>query len=237
MPELHRICSPAIDALADKAFGALGCEDYGIAIMRGATSWGTHETGILTLPMADGPHDLRIAYDEREAPFVVGPDGQEDTSLAISLADEGDLLACAWARMTSDSPLLGVGVDLASSSDFDDRPFTQRFIKLVFDDTERTIVRGRWSEDLALGYATAFGAKEAAFKATAQPLRSWYRRHDEELAFEVRHFSLTTPHVARGELRDAAAQYALDKMCIARIVVNYAQVEGIALVVATSLSE
>ena len=121
MPELHRICSPAIDALADKAFGALGCEDYGIAIMRGATSWGTHETGILTLPMADGAHDLRIAYDEREAPFVVGPDGQEDTGLAISLADEGDLLACAWARMTSDSPLLGVGVDLASSSDFDVR--------------------------------------------------------------------------------------------------------------------
>ena len=225
MPELQRICSPTIDALAYEAFGALGCKDFGITIMRGATSWGTHETGILTLPIASGARDLRIAYDEREAPYVLGQDGQEYTSWAISLADEGDL------------PLLGVGVDLASSVDFEDRPFTQRFIKLVFDDTERAIVREGWPECPALGYATAFGAKEAAFKATAQPLRSWYRGNDEPLEFEVRHFSLASAHEARGELRDAAAQYAMDTMGIARISVSYTQVEGIALVVATSLSE
>lgn len=237
MPELQRICSPTIDALAYEAFGALGCKDFGITIMRGATSWGTHETGILTLPIASGARDLRIAYDEREAPYVLGQDGQEDTSWAISLADEGDLLACAWARLGEGAPLLGVGVDLASSVDFEDRPFTQRFIKLVFDDTERAIVREGWPECPALGYATAFGAKEAAFKATAQPLRSWYRGNDEPLEFEVRHFSLASAHEARGELRDAAAQYAMDTMGIARISVSYTQVEGIALVVATSLSE
>ena len=237
MPKLQRIYSPVIDALAHEALGSLGCADYGITIARGATSWGTHESGILTLPMADGDRDLQIAYDEREAPYVVGRDGQEDTRLMISLADEGDLLACAWARIDEGTPLMGVGVDLASSTDFDDRPFTQRFIKLVFDGTERSIVQNGWAADPSLGYATAFGAKEAAFKATAQPLRRWYRSHDELLEFEVRNFSLVSAHEARGELRDAAAQHAMDKMGISRIEVNYAQVEGIALVVATSLSE
>lgn len=102
MSELQRICSPTIDALAYEAFGALGCKDFGITIMRGATSWGTHETGILTLPIASGARDLRIAYDEREAPYVLGQDGQEDTGWAISLADKGGpacvCLGTPWGR-------------------------------------------------------------------------------------------------------------------------------------------
>jgi phosphopantetheinyl transferase (holo-ACP synthase) len=160
----------------------------------------------------------------------------DDPGLLVSFTDEDDLALFAWARPQRDSRLAGIGVDVASAKDFAGER-GERFNRLIFSEHEQEFVRTYYFDDPAIGFAYAFSAKEAAFKATAQPLRSWYRHHDEELAFEVRHFSLTTPHVARGELRDAAAQYALDKMRIARIVVNYTQVEGVALVVATSLSE
>ena len=235
MPQLQQIASSVTDALAHKVFGRLGCEEYGVVVMRGASSWGTHESGILTLPTPYGSLALNIAYDEREAPYVVDDTGRERTDLLISLADEGDLIVCAWARVGAESPLLGVGIDLASTTDFDERPSQQRFIRLLFGETEHQLVAEGWPDDSALGYATAFGAKEAAFKATARPLRSWYEAHDEELAFEVRHFSMTSAHTVRGERRNAAAQRAMDKMGIGRIKVSYTQVEGGALVVAVAL--
>ena len=236
MPQPVPISSPAIDALAREAFADAGCESYGVTVMRGAKSWGAHETGGIALPGADGPLELRVSYDEREAPFVTCADGREDPRSLVSLADEGEAIACAWAQRQEGSPLLGVGIDLASTSDFDERPFTQRFIQMVFSSYERELAAAGWPDDLAMGYATAFGAKEAAFKATAAPLRTWYRSHEEKLSFEVRHFCLVSPHEAQGIMRNGAAQRAMRKMGIAHISVHYAQVDGMALVVATALA-
>lgn len=236
MPELEHICSSTTDALAQAAFAELGCKDYGVVVMRGASSWGTHKTGQLTLPTNQGPLTLRVAYDEREAPYVVGDDGREDPQYLLSLADEGELVVCAWAHVDSRSPLLGVGVDLASTEDFDKRPSQQGFIRLLFGEREHELVREGWPDAPDVGYATAFGAKEAAFKATARPLRRWYESHDEELEFEVRHFGLVKTHEARGERRNAAAQRAMDKMGIGRIQVSYVPLQDAALVVACALA-
>lgn len=236
MPKLEHIGREATDALARAAFGSLGCADYGVVIMAGASSWGTHDTGRLVLPHQGGDVSFMVSYDEREAPYATDETGREKTRVMLSLSDEDKALACAWACTNEGSPLLGVGVDLCSAADFDTSPSAQRYIDLLFSEQERALVQATWPDDLALGYATAFGAKEAAFKATAQPLRAWYRSHQEELAFEVRHFGLVSAHEARGELRNGAAQAAMRKMGIARIQVSYVKLGDAALVVACALS-
>ena len=131
---------------------------------------------------------------------------------------------------------MGVGIDLASPRDFDTSERGRRLTELMFTDAEHDLVNATFSSNLPYGYAVAFGAKEAAFKATAAPLRTWYRSHTEELSYDLRHFSLVEPHRARGEARDGTAQAALDKMGIAHIAVQYAEVAGMALVVATAFN-
>ena len=246
MPMLELVSQEVCESLAQATFGGLGCEEYGVAMLHGASSWEAHETGDILVPRPRRDVlRLRIAYDGRGAPYVVTDDGapagvepcaNEDTSLKISLADEGDFLACVWARTTPGSSILGVGVDLVSTSDFGEKPSAQRFIQLLFTQREREMAPLLFDGDVAMGYAALFGAKEAAFKATAQQLRAWYRTHDEELAFEVRHFSATAPGLERGEERNAAAQRAMDAMGITRIEWHAIEAEGMALVVACALA-
>ena len=195
-------------------------------------TWGAHETGRIELPHDGGGVVLPVAYDEREAPFVIEPDGTERTHDLISLSDEDDLLACAWTHVEGGSDVCGVGVDLASREDFGPRPGTERFCELMFSERERELAQLLYPHDLPLAYATLFGAKEAAFKATAHALREWYQTHDEPLEFEVRDFGMTELGVERGELRRGNAQTALDRMGIARIEIYHAQLRDQALVLA-----
>lgn len=197
-----------------------------------ARTWGAHETGRIELPGDDGHVSLSVSYDEREAPFVVAPDGTERASDLISLSDEDDLLACAWARVGDGSDVCGVGIDLASREDFGPRPGTERFLELMFSDAERELAQLLYPDDPPLAYATLFGAKEAAFKATAHALREWYLTHDEPLEFEVRDFGMTEPGLERGELRRGNAQAALDRMGIARIEIHHARIHDHALILA-----
>ena len=236
MSELQRRYSQQTELLAQEAFGGLGCKDCGITVLQGAKSWGAHETGKITLPGEQGPGEISIAYDERYAPYPLGPDGRERDELLLSLADEGDLLVCAWALVEPHSPLRGIGVDLASNKDFDEHPAAQRYIKLLFTEREQELAPTLWSDNLAGSYAALFGAKEAAFKACAHPLRLWYRQHSQELVFEVRHFSAVDAHTERGEQRDGAAQRALDAMSIERMAISSAPLDDKALVVACALS-
>ena len=222
--------------LANRAFGRAGCQEYGIVVREGASSWGAHESGRITIPYGSSAHELPIAYDEREAPYVVGPDGHTEARTLVSLSDEEDRLACAWAVPAPGSSLLGVGIDLASARDFGGRPGTERFVELMFSARERDLARGLYADDAPLSLATLFGAKEAAFKSTARPLRRWYRTHGEQLCYEVRDFGMTEPGVERGELRRGAAQAALDRMGVGRIEVHHARVGSMALVVALAFS-
>lgn len=195
-------------------------------------TWGAHETGRIELQDNNESVVLPVAYDEREAPFVVAPDGTERAHDLISLSDEDDLLACAWVRLGDGSDVCGVGVDLASRDDFGPRPGTERFCELMFSERERELARELFPSDLPLAFATLFGAKEAAFKATAHALREWYRTHDEPLEYEVRDFGMTELGLERGEMRRCAAQAALGRMGIVRIDVHYARLQEKALVLA-----
>ena len=85
--------------------------------------------------------------------------------------------------------------------------------------------------------AALFAAKEAAFKSTAHPLRVWYQDHDDELLFEVRHFCMEELGAERGTARNGAAQAAMDRMGIARVVVRQAMLRDMALVTAVALAE
>ncbi len=195
-------------------------------------TWGAHETGRIELLNSDGPVVLPVGYDEREAPFVVAPDDTERDRDLISLSDEDDLLACAWAHLGGESDVCGVGIDLASRNDFGPRPGTERFCELMFSERERELATQLYPHDLPLAFATLFGAKEAAFKATAHALREWYLTHDEPLEVEVRDFGMTELGVEKGGLRHGAAQTALDRMGITRVDVHYARLHEKALVLA-----
>ena len=203
-----------------------------VVVIKGATSWGTRETGRLELPTNEGMRAFRIAYDEREAPYAANTDGTERNDVLLSLTDEDELCGCAWAEVTDNTDLLGVGVDLASPADFGIRPGTERFIELIFSERERELASELDPTRPHLAYATLFGAKEAAFKATAHPLRAWYATHSTPLEYEVRDFGMETLGEERGELRRKAAQRALDRMGIERIRILHTTCEGMALVVA-----
>lgn len=209
-----------------------------VVVLKGAASWGAHERGSLTLPHPEQPLKLQISYDEREAPYVVAEHGRtERPGFLISLSDENDHLACAWAQTAEHSSLVGVGIDLASPADFGKREGTERFIALIFSERERALAAELYPDDPPLAFATLFGAKEAAFKATAAPLRAWYSTHTEALAYEVRDFGMTQRGIERGELRHGAAQRALDRMGITRIEIRHGAVDGLALVVALAYAD
>lgn len=237
MTDLRAIQSETTSSFARAAFHDLGCAEFGVAVLDGSTSWGAHESGRIVVPQGKQSVALPIAYDEREAPYVVGADGNEAPNLLVSLSDEGERIACAWARTSAGSPLVGVGIDLASAEDFDERPGMERITRLLFTEREHDIARSLASEtgSLETAHAVLFGAKEASFKAMARPLRTWYRHHDDELAFEVRHYCMVEPGTERGEARNGAAQAAMDRMGIRHIEVRHVIVCDMALVVALAL--
>ena len=194
-------------------------------VVRGKRSWNAHSTGHIVLPIEGDELVLPIRYDERDAPYVPGD------QVLVSLADEEDRCACAWAT-TTDQSLVGLGVDLASPTDFADRPGAKRFIRAIFTKRERELAYDINRHDLPLAYATLFGAKEAAFKATARPLRMWYASHDDPLEFEVRDFCMSEYGLEDGTARHGSAQHALNCMGIDRIEVSFEEADGMALVVA-----
>jgi 4'-phosphopantetheinyl transferase EntD len=131
---------------------------------------------------------------------------------------------------------VGFGIDLCAANRFEGRPGRRDRAQLLLTEHERALAPSLWPGNLPLAYATLFAAKEAAFKATAAPLRRWYEKHDDELRYGVRHFVMEEPLLMSGTERNGAAQRALDAMGIARIEVRYAQIDGMALVAACALA-
>ena len=235
-PTLQRIDDDGIARLGEETFGGLGCDGYGIVVLRGADSWGARDRGCIELPTQSRSLLVPIGYDEREAPLAVDQDGNEQSDLLLSLTDEDDYIACAWARVREGSPLLGVGIDLNALSHFAPRKSGRDYTHLLFTDREKELASQLEPDNPTLAKAALFAAKEAAFKSTAHPLRTWYETHDEELLYEVRHFCMTTPGIERGEARNGAAQRAMDLMGIDRIEVRYVELLGMALVTAVALA-
>ena len=191
---------------------------------------GWDEGGSRIVPHEDGTR-LVLTHDEREAPYALRPDGLEDTGLLVSLSDEDALATCAWARVTPDSQVVGLGIDLADPRDFAGAR-GERFNRLLFTHAEQGLVPALAPGGEALGYAYAFSAKEAAFKACAAPLRRWYEAHDEELVFDLRGFELADLRHEAGTARGGAAQAALDALGIRAIELFRTEVQGCACTVA-----
>ena len=235
MPVLQQINDPAIDALDEETFAGLDCVEHGIVVLRGDDSWHARERGRIELPTCDDTRSLTISHDERKAPFVTDEAGDEQTDFLISLTDEDDYLACAWARVAPGSPLRGVGVDLCRSERFVPQEGRRDFTRLLLTDREREIAAGLDGTSEPVARASLFAAKEAAFKSCAAPLRRWYDAHDEELLFEVRNFRMEEPGLEQGTARNAAAQRAMDLMGIQEIRIHYTELDGMALVTAVAV--
>jgi len=211
------------------------CGACGVALLEGADSWQAHETGKIVLPNTNEQQVIAVMYDDRGAPYALSSDGLEDTRMLISLSDEDERIACAWACIEPQSELLGLGIDLVSRSDFGVRPGTERFIRLLFTKREQELAQELSPDDLPFAFSVLFGAKEASFKACAAPLRRWYEHHEEELSFDLRHFCMERPGFERGDARDGAAQRALDILGIRELRVYWRVVHGDALVVTAAI--
>lgn len=225
-----------LDAFAQRHLGALGCEDFGIVVREGADSWHTRERGFIQLPCGTATVELPILHDDRGAPYAADEKGNELPSLLVSLTDEQDTIAAVWAKTGERSSLMGLGIDLCSAEHFERRGGKYDIVRLLLTDHERDLAPMLDAERPTHAYAMLFAAKEAAFKATAAPLRRWYDSHDEELLFEVRHFVMGRPGEELGTGRNAAAQRAMEKMGIRRIEVHHTQVGEMVLTVACALS-
>ena len=179
-------------------------------------------------------YTLVLAHDERGAPVATDAQGRWDDATLVSLTDEGDLALCAWARPPLGSPIVGLGVDLASAKDFAGE-MGARFNPHIFTEREHAIAPTLAAGDEALGYACAFSAKEAAFKACAAPLRAWYRTQSHELIFDITSFELGDAWHELGTARKGHAARAIAALGIARIELARATFDGIALTLAIAL--
>lgn len=216
-----------------------GCDDAGVVFAR-AGSWNAGTTRRIRL---DDDTMFSLAHDEREAPVVIRADGSRDDtqadsswddSILVSLSDEGELAACAWARVAEGSRIAGLGIDLADPIDFAGKRGAT-FNHLLFTERDEELAATLSPRDPALGYAFAFSAKEAAFKACAAPLRAWHRSQSEELLFDLRGFELADERHEAGTARHGEAQRALDAMGIESIELARLTVNGLALTIALAL--
>lgn len=140
------------------------------------------------VPLSGDTVTLRIGHDERRAPFAIGPDGAEEACF-VSFTDELDCSICAFCA----APLgtaVGLGIDLCSNDEFSDTPANRRFAKRFFTSAENALEVNCPSNELAQLRARLFSGKEAAFKATSQALRSYYRSNSDEIRFTVRDFEI-----------------------------------------------
>lgn len=182
----------------------------------------------------EGGQVLQVAHDEREAPAVLDDTDALDDSVLVSFTDEHEAGLLAWMARPRGNRVVGLGIDLAAVEDFaGDRG--EHFNHLLFTDDEQQLVAEAWPHEPARGYAFAFSAKEAAFKACAAPLRSWYRTHSEELLFDLRSFELDGWDHEKGTARRGEAQRAMNLMGIRTIELHRLFWNDMALTIALAL--
>lgn len=170
----------AADGLCDRALAPF-CETCGIEV--GVLETWVSEGG-RTVACGGGDGVLHVRHDERGAPHV-----PSDDNMLVSLTNSCGIGVCAWGTPCIGASVCGIGIDLASTSNFAGEN-TERFNRLLFTEHEREFVREYYRSSFEYGYALCFSAKEAAFKSLAAPLRTWYRTHSKELLFGLRDFEL-----------------------------------------------
>ena len=202
-----------VRGLAREALRAALADVPGSAVSFGAEAavsgvWGGQ--GRRTIPLGEGGI-LHIAHDGWGAPYVVDDDG-----LLVGLTDERGLEACAWVRPEAGSRIVGLGVDLVCIDDVSGER-GRWIVPLILSEHEIGLAQGGLRDTPEEGYAFAFAAKEAAFKACSAPLRAWRGPRPDGAMYEVREFELADRGHVRGTLRKARAQQAMDAMGIAEV--------------------
>ena len=192
--ELPKTLSMVARELADNLLEGRGLLRYGVRIVSDplgngkASSW---EDTTVSIEGRDGTlEELPIDHDERGAPYVIGEGPGGEARLLVSLTDEDNLLGVAWAEPSAGSKEAGIGIDIASTAEFARTEAGDRFARLLLSDFEQSLASDIHPEDVAMGRAFLFAAKEAAFKAASAAVRSWYLSHDDEVFFEARDFQM-----------------------------------------------
>ena len=183
---------------------------------------------------ADGK-DVIVSHDGRNAPLLMDAGGHELHDFLVSITDEQDTRMLAWMRRGVGSAIVGLGIDLCSTTDFASDERGDHFARLLLTNGERKLLDCDDSS-LPLRRAQTFAAKEAAFKAASAPLRRWYETHDSELAFDVRDFELWPNGIVRGTARSGRAARACHMLGINRIEASFSEYKGMALCVAVALT-
>lgn len=195
-------------------------------------SWGVQVELVPT--SREVPCAARIAHDAAGAPYVVDATGSEIKDTLVSFSDEGDVRACAHLTRKAGSPVVGLGVDLVDAGEFRDEERGAFLVRSLFGESEARLAQGVNGKDHPLAYAYAFGAKEAAFKATSQSLRAWRQGGGTGIFFEVRDFALAQDTVHEVGVRRAASLF--DTLGIARIELEHVTYGDLVLIVAVALS-
>lgn len=203
-------------------------------ILRARSLLGEHG-GVETAPYAADSPLHHVAHDKYGAPFATNPDGTEKSDLLVSFSDEDSLTLGAWMYTEPASPVLGMGIDLVMVTDFvGTRGAYYRDVLLTPD--ERALAQTLYPETPEVGYALAFAAKEAGFKACSAPLRRWRKSGGQRLAYDVRDFVLTSAREVEGGGRTDRAVTACACLGISRFELTHALADGLLLVVVRALA-
>ena len=169
-----------------------------------------------------------LGVDDQHGTTSLGVGAQRATASAHgALVRKLDAIPVRIARVYE------VGVDLVDAADFREAERGSFLVRALFNEDEVRLVRESHPKDVPVGYAFAFGAKEAAFKATSQPLRAWRQRHDGGLFFEVRDFALAADGLHAEGVRRAANVFPT--LGIDRIRLGHARLGDLVLVVALAI--
>lgn len=117
---------------------------------------------------------LHVEHDAAGAPYLADDQGAE-SPIMITLTDEDGIRGVAWAQPSSESALMGLGIDLAVRGDF---PFEERMVRSyrrIFTEREWETIHALAPDDPDLGATLLFSAKEAAFKSASQRIRVTFR--------------------------------------------------------------
>ncbi len=213
----HTDWTSAARGLLAKMLQDKGCDEFDVSVVSG------HEEQC----------PFGIAHDRRGAPYVVDASSAEVAGTLVSFSDEEGTCASAWIKKGAQSPVVGLGIDLVDISAFREQGRGDFLVHALLFDDEARLARELHPEDAPLGYAYAFGAKEATFKATSQPLRAWCRRHGRGLFFEVRDYALATDGTHEMGVRRAVDVFSA--LGIDRVELGHVMLGDLVFVVALAL--
>jgi len=119
--------------------------------------------------------EVLIGHDTRGAPLVQLPceiSVPPQWNLLISLTDEDRCAAALALFANADTPLCGVGIDLAGVNDFKTEAHAERFFAFILTEHELAVVHSHPKELRAIIACALFSAKEAAIKSMAPLVRA-----------------------------------------------------------------